>query len=125
MAVRWLDATPGSRHQAAIEYLSMVEEPGVVKKTVAALKHAKPVYRLAKDILRAVRLDMLPATNAHVAGDPKKISDGSELSPILLVRGSRKGATAPQIADGYHRVSAAYFTDENTPIPFHLVSWQS
>jgi hypothetical protein len=43
----------------------------------------------------------------------------------LLVRGSGRGAIALQIADGYHRVCASYLTDENTPIPCHLVSWQS
>jgi hypothetical protein len=29
-----------------------------------------------------------------------------------------------QVADGYHRVCASYLTDENTPIPCRLVSWQ-
>jgi hypothetical protein len=34
---------------------------------VAALRAATPVYREAKGIMRAARLNMLPSTNAHVA----------------------------------------------------------
>jgi len=123
MAVKWLDKPEDHDYEAAADYLSMVAEPHLVQKTVAALKEAKPVYRKAKDILRAARLALLPATNPHVASDLSKISDGEKLSPILLVRGN--GAVAMQIADGYHRVCASYLTDENTPIPCHLISWQS
>lgn len=122
MAVEWLDKPQDHDYQAAANYLGLVAEPHVVDKTVVALRDVKPVYREAKDILRAARLDLLPATNPHVTSDLNKISHGTKLSPILLVRGS--GATALQIADGYHRVCASYVTDENTPIPCHLVSWQ-
>jgi hypothetical protein len=125
MAVRWLDQPQEHDYAAAAEYLSMVAEHHAVQKTVDALKHAKPVYRKAKDILRAARLDLLPATNPHVSDDLRKIGDDEKLSPILLVRGSGNGAVALQIADGYHRVCASYLTDENTGIPCHLVSWQS
>jgi hypothetical protein len=123
MAVKWLDEPEDHDFQAAADYLSMVAEQPAVDKTVGALRDAKPVYRKAKDILRAARLALLPASNAHVASDLKKIGDGKKLSPILLVRGD---ATRPlEIADGYHRVCASYLTDENTPIPCHLVSWQA
>ncbi|MBV9089074.1 MAG: hypothetical protein JO044_04075 [Mycobacteriaceae bacterium] len=125
MAVKWLDKPEDHDYDAAADYLSMVADPHVVDKTVAALKDAKPVYRKAKDILRAARLDLLPATNPHVASDLSKIGDGKKLSPILLVRGGGNGAIALQIADGYHRVCASYLTDENTPIPCHLVGWDS
>ncbi|MCW2649585.1 MAG: hypothetical protein JWR32_561 [Mycobacterium sp.] len=122
MAVEWLDKPQDHDYQAAANYLGLVAEPHLVDKTVAALRDVKPVYREAKDILRAARLDLLPATNPHVSSDLNRIGDGTKLSPILLVRGS--GAIALQIADGYHRVCASYLTDENTPIPCHLVSWQ-
>ena len=123
MAVKWLDEPEDHDYQAAADYLSMVAESGAVEKTVAALRTATPVFRKAKDILRAARLELLPASNAHVASDLQKIGDGKKLSPILLVRGD---ATRPlEIADGYHRVCASYLTDENTPIPCQLVSWQA
>jgi len=121
MAVKWLDAPEDHDYDAAADYLSMLAESATVEATVAALKAAMPVYREAKDILRAARLTLLPADNAHVKSDLAKIGEGKKLSPILLVRGS--AADALQIADGYHRVCASYLTDENTPIPCRLASW--
>jgi hypothetical protein len=123
MAVKWLDEPEDHDYQAAADYLSMVAEAEAVDKTVAALRTAKPVYRKAKDILRAARLVLLSVSNAHVASDLKKIHDDKKLSPILLVRGN--GTRPLEIADGYHRVCASYLTDENTDIPCHLVTWQA
>lgn len=125
MAVKWLDEPEAHDYDAAAEYLSMVAEADAVAKAVAALREAKPIYRKAKDIVRAAGLALLPETNPHVKSDLEKISDGKKLSPILLVRGDAARSVRLQIADGYHRVCASYLTDENTPIPCHLVSWQS
>jgi hypothetical protein len=88
------------------------------------LKDAEPIFRKAKDILRAAQLALLPENNPRVRTDLQKISDGKKLSPILLVRGDFRAAAPLQIADGYHRVCASYLTDENTPIPCRLVTWQ-
>ena len=123
MAVKWLDRPEAHDYDAAAAYLSMLAENDAVDRTVAALKAAKPVYQMAKDILRAAGLQLLPETNAHVRSDLAKIGDGTKLSPILLVRGGAVGGYALQIADGYHRVCASYLTDENTNLPCHLVSW--
>jgi hypothetical protein len=125
MAVKWLDEPEDHDYDAAADYLSMLGEAAVVEKTVAALRKSKPVYRKAKDILRAAQLSLLPETNAHVKADLRKISDGKRLSPILLVRGNAVAAVRLEIADGYHRVCASYLTDENTAIPCRLVSWQA
>src|SRR5689334_12129335 len=123
MAVKWLDQPEAHDYDAAAAYLSMLAERAEVDRTVTALKACKPVFRKAKDILRAAELQLLPDTNAHVRSDLAKISDGKNLSPILLVRGSAVGGYPLQIADGYHRVCASYLTDENTDIPCHLASW--
>jgi hypothetical protein len=125
MAVKWLDEPEDHDYDAAADYLSMLGEAGVVEKTVSALRAATPVYRKAKDILRAAGLGLLPTSNPHVKADLKRISDGKPLSPILLVRGNGVDGAALQIADGYHRVCASYVTDENTNIPCCLVSWQA
>jgi len=125
MAVKWLDEPEDHDYDAAADYLTMLGEAAVVEKTVAALRKGKPVYRKAKDILRAAQLSLLPETNAHVKADLSKISDGKKLSPILLVRGDALATVKLEIADGYHRVCASYLTDENTPIPCRLVSWQA
>lgn len=121
MAVKWLDDPEDHDYEAAADYLSMLAEDPTMAATVDALKSAKPVYRTAKDILRAARLVLLPPDNAHVKADLAKIDAGKKLSPILLVRGT--AADALQVADGYHRVCASFMTDENTPIPCRLASW--
>ena len=125
MAVKWLDEPEAHDYDAAAEYLSMVAEADAVAKAVAALREAKPIYRKAKDILRAAGLALLPETNPHVKSDLEKISDGKKLSPILLVRGDAARSVRLGIADGYHRVCASYVTDENTAIPCRLVSWST
>ena len=125
MAVKWLVDPEDHDYDAAVDYLSMVAEADAVTKTVEALRSARTEQRKAKDILRAARLALLPATNARVETDLAKIDAGKKLSPVLLVRGKAVDGVALEIADGYHRVCASYLTDENTPIPCRLVSWQA
>ncbi|MFA4084508.1 MULTISPECIES: hypothetical protein [Mycobacteriaceae] len=124
MTVKWLEQPEDHDYAAAVDYLTLVGEADVVKRTVKALRNATLEYRKAKDILRAAHLDMLPKTNAHVARDLAKIAKDKALSPILLVRGDARAGARLEIADGYHRVCASYISDENTDIPCHLVSWQ-
>ena len=64
---------------------------------------------------------LLKKTNAHVAGDLVKIRSGERLSPVLLVRGNIRQDFALTIADGYHRVCASYWVDENADIPCRVV----
>lgn len=125
MEVKWLDEPEAHDYDAAADYLSLVGEHGPVSATVAALREAEPVFRMAKDILRAADLVLLPTSNPHVKADLNKIHAGKRLSPILLVRGNAADGVPLQIADGYHRVCASYVTDENTSIPCRLVSWQT
>ena len=123
MPVKWLDEPEAHDYDAAASYLSMLADAGAISSVVAAMRSAEQLEFAAKDILRAARLPMLPANNAHVKSDLGKIDDDKRLSPILLVRGNAVSDVALQIADGYHRVCASYLTDENTDIPCRLVSW--
>ena len=125
MAVKWLDEPEDHDYVAAVDYLGLISEDDVITATVAALKSADVALRKAKDILRAARLELLPASNLRVKNDLAKIDAGKRLSPVLLVRGKALDDVALQIADGYHRVCASYLTDENTLIPCRLVSWQT
>ncbi len=118
--VRWLLEPEDQDYPSAADYLSLLESDHVVASVVAALKEAPIQHRKAKDILRAARLALLPEDNAHVASDLKKIKDGKKLSPILMVRGDLATGMPAQVADGYHRVCASYYTDENTDIPLKL-----
>ncbi len=95
----------------------MLAEPHIVKQLTEKLQAGTVVHKKAKDILRAAQLSLLPMDNPHVTADLAKIKKGQPLSPILLIRGDCATGVPLQIADGYHRVCASYYTDENTDIP--------
>ncbi len=119
--VTWLEAPEPHDFPAASDYLDMLAEPHVVKQLTEKLQGGTVVHKKAKDILRAAQLNLLPKDNPHVIADLAKIKKGQPLSPILLVRGNYSAGVPLQIADGYHRVCASYYTDENTDIPVVLV----
>jgi hypothetical protein len=120
--VLWLPAPEEQDYPNASAYLSLLSGDDVVGPVVSALRDAPIEHRKAKDILRAARLMLLPEDNAHVAADLKKIKDGKQLAPILMVRGDLASGVPAQVADGYHRVCASYYTDENTDIPLKLAN---
>ena len=119
--VKWAQSPAEHDYPAAASYLALTATPGLVDALTKLLADAPTVQQRAKDILRASRLELLPADDAEVAKDIEKITQGKELSPILLVRGDLGAGRALQIADGYHRVCASYHVGENTEIPCRLV----
>ena len=119
--VKWLPKPEKHDFQAAEDYLSLImpakRAAEYRKKLVAARDEV--THRKAKDILRASQLALLDEKNKHVASDLAKASSGKALSPILLIRGDDDHPLI--VADGYHRVCASYWIDENTDIPCILV----
>jgi hypothetical protein len=108
-------------YPAAANYLSLICEPELAAKIVKLLKTAPMGRYEAKDLLRASRLPMLEQDNKHVAIDLAKVKSGMKLSPILLVRGRIEKGRSLVIADGYHRVCASYYINEDSQIPCRLV----
>jgi hypothetical protein len=119
--VSWKSEPDDHDYPAAASYLSLIASASQVEDLVGRLKDGAIAYYKAKDMLRAAGLALLPKENAHVAADLKKIADGRDLSPVLLVRGDLIDGAPLQIADGYHRVCASYHVDENTNIPCRIV----
>jgi hypothetical protein len=115
--VRWLKEPEQQDYPAAESYLDLVcaDARGLVN----LLRHAKMTSFKAKDILRASRLTALGIENKHVEKDKKKIRAGRLLSPLLLVRDSRNHMVI--VADGYHRLCAVYYYDEDADIPCKIV----
>ena len=119
--VQWLPKPEKHDFQAAEDYLSLIMAPKRAAEYRRKLAAAKDdiTHRQAKDILRASQLALLAQDNKHVASDLRKAASGTPLSPILLLRGN--DAHPLIVADGYHRVCASYWLDENTDIPCVLV----
>jgi len=93
--VQWLPKPESHDYQAAEDYLSLIMAPRKAAdyRQQLAAAHGDITHRKAKDILRASQLALLDEKDNH---------------PLI-------------IADGYHRVCASYWLDENTDIPCILV----
>jgi hypothetical protein len=120
-AEHWQDEPEQHDFPAAGDYLSLLFSPQESADIVAALRAAETTRRKAKDLLRASRLPLLPADDAHVKSDLAKVADGKRLSPVLLVRGRAETGIPLTVADGYHRICASYRLDEDADVPCRLV----
>ncbi|HWU54075.1 MAG TPA: hypothetical protein VN175_01155 [Rhizomicrobium sp.] len=122
MAEIWKARPEVHDYPAALDYLTLLLEEPVARRLVARMRKTPTVYKKAKDLLRASRLSLLPRDNFHVANDLKKIKKGKALSPVLLVRGDAARDLPLVVADGYHRICASWYRDENVPIACRIVS---
>ena len=116
--VMWLSEPKEDNYPAALSYLSLLFDKQTATSHVSRLKRAAISEFKAKDIFRASGLSLLGISKAHVKKDQTKIKSGSELSPLLLIRNPVNGSVV--IADGYHRLCAAYSYDENAVIPCQI-----
>ena len=116
---RWLDEPNEDDYAAAESFLTLIYDEESTASFVKKLKKAEVLQFKAKDIFRASGLPLLGINNSHVKVDQKKIVAGKKLSPVLLVRQASSGRVI--IADGYHRMCAAYSLDEDASIPCKIV----
>ena len=117
MKILWKDQPEEHDYPAAESYLSLIMTQMAAESTVELLRRAPMAEFKAKDILRASGLPVLDVTNKHVKKDRNKATYGEKLSPILLYRMVQRLI----IADGYHRLCAAYEIDEDALIPCKIV----
>jgi hypothetical protein len=120
--VIWKDQPDDHDYPAAGDYLELLAAPDVVDAVIADLRTAPIVHKKAKDILRAAGLELLAPENPYVRRDLIKINNRKALSPILLVRGDFRTGVPAVIADGYHRVCAVHWADENIAIPAKIAA---
>ena len=116
---KWLKTPEAHDYPAASSYLRLIYSDLEVSRLLQKLRKAKMSLFKAKDIFRASGLPLLGISNKHVEKDKKKILDGKDLSPLLLVRDARHRKVV--IADGYHRLCAVYSFDEDAEIPCKIV----
>jgi len=117
--IKWSSKPADHDYPAAISYLSLLYDEKIAAGLVKKLRQAKVSEFKAKDIFRASGLSLLGISNFHVKADQRKIREGREVSPLLLVRDSANGKVV--IADGYHRLCAVYSFDEDAVIPCQIV----
>ena len=117
--IKWLSEPEEHDYPAAASYLSLIYGKRAVATCIKQLRRAPVSQFKAKDIFRASGLSLLGVSNSHVEKDRKKILEGRELSPLLLVRDKNNGKVV--IADGYHRMCSVYSFDEDALIPCKIV----
>ncbi|MCX7409808.1 MAG: hypothetical protein NTZ32_17165 [Planctomycetales bacterium] len=117
--IRWLPELEEHNYPAAESYLRLIYADDRAAEIVAKLRTATMTQFKAKDIFRASQLSLLGVSNTHVQKDRKKINNGIEFSPLLLVRDELNGKVV--IADGYHRLCAIYGFDEDALIQSKIV----
>jgi hypothetical protein len=118
----WKKKPEAEDYHGALNFLSLICSDTEAKKLVNALRKAKTTERAAKDLLRASELPLLPRDEPHVDDDLKRIHKGKPLAPILLVQGEITKGIPLIVADGYHRICAICYFDENAPIPCRMAS---
>jgi hypothetical protein len=119
--ILWSKNPEAQDYAGASKYLLLLFRTAKVNQLIKAFRRAKTDQLAAKDLLRASRLPLLDKADPHVQSDLKRIDKGKPLAPILLVRGNASAAVPLTIADGYHRICAICYFDENQPIPCRLV----
>ena len=118
--ILWKAKALAANVTAAGSYLTLVMPRSDVETAMGEMrKHLKHIEKFkAKDILRASNTQLLPETNEDVAAEFKKVAKHTKLHPLILVRRGDK----LYIADGYHRLCAAYYLNKNAEIHALLVN---
>jgi hypothetical protein len=118
----WKKEPEADDYSGTLNFLSLIFPAPKCEKLLRDLRAEATIDRAAKDLLRASNLPLLSADDPHVDGDLKRIHKGKPLAPVLLVRGDMAKGVPLIIADGYHRICAAFHYDESAGIPCRMVS---
>jgi hypothetical protein len=119
--VKWKRRPEKDDIRAALRYLTLLFPDGYAKSIARRASSAKSIHYVAKDLLRASRLSLLPPDERHVAQDLKRIRKGKPLSPLIAVQGDLTMGRPFVVADGFHRMCAACHADEDSPVSVALV----
>jgi hypothetical protein len=119
---KWHERPERTDYAAAFNYLTLQFPAARARRLVKSARHIKATEHIAKDILRACSLPLLPVEERHVAENLKRIHKGKALSPIILIQGDLTRGRPFVIADGYHRMCAACHADEDSPVRGILVA---
>lgn len=112
--VLWETSADKDNARDATEFLGMYKKKKNAGRIVDDLIASELTTFKAKDILRAAGLPPQPLDNAHVQVAMQLIAAGIPLTPVYLLRGKLKSGVPVVIADGYHRISAAFWTSPST-----------
>lgn len=114
MQINWRDKPRGKNLKEAEEYLDIFG----LGREVREFDNARPKTMMAKDILRVTGQTPAKPNDPHVKKKLRQFKKGKPVPPVLLIWVDKALGPKPQllIADGFHRVSAAFHLDEDTQV---------
>lgn len=118
---RWEARPEPDDFTAALNYLSLQYRSVTARSLLPKARSTRVSEHIAKDILRAGNLPLLPTDERHVAENLRRIHKGKTLSPVILIQGDLTKGRPFTIAEGYHRMCAACNADEDAPVRGILV----
>jgi hypothetical protein len=116
----WKRQPESEDYAGALRFLTLIYPEPKARQFLVRFRKAKPVEHAAKDLLRASNLPLLPREESHVEEDLTRVRKGKPLAPVLLIRGDMGKNVPLVVADGYHRICAICYYDEDAPIPCRL-----
>jgi hypothetical protein len=116
----WRSAPTQADLDAAGRYLSLLFPRTASQRLVHSFSRSATSFAIAKDLLRASKLPLLPREESHVREDLKRIHKGKAVSLVLLVRGDMTRGNPLIVADGYHRICATCYFDEDAPVAYRI-----
>lgn len=119
ITVHWKDVPDEKDYDGAAAYCSLLYGEGA-ERYMRTLRCSPIVARRANDILRASGLPILEPNeqDSRVRDIVLKMVSGKRYAPVLLIPATNYLV----IADGYHRVCAAYFIDPFMAVPCQLAN---
>ena len=114
MQINWRDEPKYKSFVEAQEYLDIFG----LGREVRRFNRASSKTMKAKDILRVTGQTPAKPKDPHVKKKLKQMQKGKKIQPVLLIWVDGALGPKPQllIADGFHRISAAFHLDEDTEV---------
>lgn len=116
MKLPWADTVDDDHYDDAYDFLSLYWLPAKAGPAVAALRDAEIVKHPPGDVLRAAGLEPLPLDDAGVRREIRKAIDAGAFQPALCIN----LPAGVVVADGLHRLSAAYALAPHDPAHLKL-----
>lgn len=105
-------AQPAAKdYVGARAYLGLIMPDVYADKAIALLKKAPVQQFRATDLARGGRLGLVDKKDPGVQKAMDEMQSGEPTSPVLIVQGMADTESNMAIADGFHRIHAAYYID--------------
>lgn len=111
---KWLDKPADKDIKSAETFLGLLYGPKKARQYAKRLAKADLQQYAARDLLRASEMPIAEVQAFDWVKQRKEITDGTPMSPILLIRQENGGHLI--IADGFHRLCAVFSIDQDAPV---------